>query len=201
MLRTEFEGEEFTHRLLWRIVKEQAEEAEVRTEGWFSPGLVAHVFGYHTVEAYLNYVGERIAPGEWKDERSYFKKEPYRGALGKLRKVMDLTAVPWKPEDRPLATILKLKDIRDLIAHGKPEKFSGEVFHPMETLAPYPVSGFHRVVESKDTLNVLLQDVEAFLDEIQKRARPLLKVRDVSFGESALRGPSSHCSLSTRLDP
>lgn len=57
MLRTSFSGEELTHRLLWRIVKEQAKEAQERAEGWFYPSVVARVFAYHTVEAHLNYVG------------------------------------------------------------------------------------------------------------------------------------------------
>ncbi len=68
--------------------------------------MVARVFAYHTVEAYLNYVGERIAPEIWADERNYFKNEPYRGALGKLRQVMDLVGMPWTPDARPLRTWL-----------------------------------------------------------------------------------------------
>jgi hypothetical protein len=47
------------------------------------------VFGFQTVEAYLNFVGERLAPEIWDDERNYFRREPYRGWDGKLRKVMD----------------------------------------------------------------------------------------------------------------
>jgi hypothetical protein len=82
MLKTVFDGEEIIHRMLWEVVKEQVEVAQARQEGWFSPSMVARVFAYHTVEAHLNYVGERIAPEIWQDEWNYFRKEPYRGALG-----------------------------------------------------------------------------------------------------------------------
>lgn len=135
MLRTTFDGEEISHRVLWGVVKEQVKEGLERKQGWFNPSVVARVFAYHTVEAYLNYVGERIAPEIWQDERNYFRKEPYRGALGKMRKVMDLVGILWTPDDRPLKTVLELKQIRDLIAHGKPEKLRGEVMHPLDKCA------------------------------------------------------------------
>jgi hypothetical protein len=128
MLKTDFNGEQLMHRLLWRIVKEQAKEAQERAEGWLYPSIVARVFAYHTVEAHLNYVGERIAPDIWRDERNYFRNEPYRGALGKMHKVMDLVGLPWEANTRPLKTVLELKDIRDLIAHSKPERLQSTVY-------------------------------------------------------------------------
>ncbi len=71
-LRTEFAGEEITHRLLWQIAKEQVEEGLERETGWFNPSVVARVFAYHTVEAHLNYVGERIAPEIWEMNATSF---------------------------------------------------------------------------------------------------------------------------------
>jgi hypothetical protein len=89
MLKTTSAGETFPHRLLWEIVEEQARLATERERDWSKPALVAMVFGFQTVEAYLNFVGERLAPEIWDDERNYFRREPYRGWDGKLRKVMD----------------------------------------------------------------------------------------------------------------
>jgi hypothetical protein len=199
MLTTEFDGEEITHRLLWGIVKEQVKAALERTEGWFNPSVVARVFAYHTVEAHLNYVGERIAPDIWQDERNYFRNEPYRGALGKMRKVMDLVGLPWTPDARPLKTVLELKLIRDLIAHGKAEKLQGTVIHPEDTEAPYPRSSLRELAASKETLSQVLPDVEEFLNAIQVRAKPLLKVRDVWFRDEALQGPPWYMGYSTTL--
>jgi hypothetical protein len=200
MLTTVFDGEEIIHRLLWRIAEQQVREAQERQEGWLYPSMVARVFAYHTVEAHLNYVGERIAPEIWVDEWNYFRNEPYRGALGKLRKVMDLVGLPWRPDDRPLVTVLELKEIRDLIAHGKAEKLRGEVIHPLDTNAPHPVSMLRERIGSKDTLAVVLPDVEEFLDAIQTRAQPLLKVQDAWFGDRALQGPAWHSSDLTTLN-
>jgi hypothetical protein len=189
MLRTEFDGEEITHRRLWDIAKGQVKEAQERKEGWFNPSVVARVFAYHAVEVHLNYVGERIAPEIWQDERNYFRNEPYRGALAKMRKVMDLVGLPWTPEKRPLKTVLELKLIRDLIAHGKAEKLQRTVVHPMDTDAPCPPSTLRELAASKETLAIVLPDVEEFLDAIQQRAKPLLKVEDIWFGDAALQGP------------
>jgi len=198
MLKTTYESEELTHRLLWEIAEGEAKLASERREGWLNPSLVAMVSASHTVEAYLNFAGERLAPETWKDERNYFRKKPYRGWDGKLRKVMELVGLPWSPADRPLKTILELKDLRDLIAHGKPEKLKGEIVHAQGTQSPFPASTLRSLVAPKEKLNVILLDVEQFLDCIHTHAAPKVK-NDPRFGEKALRGPQAHSSGSTTL--
>ena len=154
------------------------------------------VFGFHTVEAYLNFVGERLAPEIWKDERNYFRKEPYRGWDGKLRKVMELVGMPW-PEtiERPLKTILELKELRDLIAHPIPERLARETLHAEGTEAPYLVSTLRSKFTPKDKLTKAVDDVELFLNFIDNLAAP--KVNDIWFGVEALRGPDEHSSWTT----
>jgi hypothetical protein len=56
MITTEYEGIEYTHRVLWRIVTDQAELAAARDRGWFNPTLVSMVFAFHRVEAFVNFV-------------------------------------------------------------------------------------------------------------------------------------------------
>lgn len=199
MLRTVYDGEEIIHVLLWRVVNEQNKETQERKEGWLYPSMVTRVFAYHTVEAYLNYVGERIAPEIWQDERNFFRNEPYRGALGKLRKVMDLVGLPWIPSDRPLKTVLELKEIRDLIAHGKTEKLRAELIHPQNTEPAYPVSTLRECLASKDELAKALPDVEEFLNSIHRRAGSLLKVQDDWFGEDALQMPAWYVNGTTSI--
>src|SRR5438093_9995333 len=121
-LRTSFDVLEFLHRELWQIVQDQARISEGREQEWFRPTLAAMVFAFHTVEAYVNYVGEKLAPEIWADERNYFRKEPFRGWKGKLRKVLELAGMEWTPNEPPLRTVLELRNLRDLIAHGKSER-------------------------------------------------------------------------------
>lgn len=195
-LKTKFDGEVFTHRLLWEIVEGEAKLASKKKRGWFNHSLVAMVFAFHTVEAYLNFVGERFAPEEWKDERNFFRKKPYRGWDGKLRYVMDLVELRLSRETPPLKTIFDLQMLRDLIAHGKPEKLKGEV----EGTGPlFPVSTLRSLVTQKQKLELILSDVEQLLDQIHGRARNKIKEDDPWFGAKALRGPSAYNVGSTTL--
>lgn len=196
MLKTTYEGEELIHRHLWDIVEAEANLALERETGWFNPSLVAMVFAFHTVEAYLNFVGERLAPQIWQDERSYFRKEPYRGWEGKLRKVLELVGLHWSPEERPLKTVLGLRDLRDTIAHGKSEKLKGEILHSQNTESPFPISRLTSLIIPKEKLTRILPDVEQFLNQIHTRAVQSVK-DDLWFGTEALRGPRTYSARST----
>jgi hypothetical protein len=198
MLKITFKGESLLHRELWRVVKMQADFAEEQEEGSFYTNLVAMVFAFHTVEAYLNFVGGRLAPEVWRDERNYFRNEPYRGFEGKLRKVMELVGLRWRePADRPFKTILELKALRDLIAHAKPETLAGEIPHPTGTEPPIIVPSLHQMVTGEKRAEAV-SDVEHFLNQIHSLAAPKVK-DDRWFGTRALRGPSYHFFSHTQL--
>lgn len=199
MLKTEYELNTIPHRFMWQIVEEQATLASEPKEGWSKPALVAMVFAFHTVEAYLNFAGERLAPEIWQDEQKYFSKEPYRGWKGKLRKVMELVELHLRPEERPLKTIYELKELRDMIAHGKPKKLADEIVHPEGSEAPPAVSIFRSMFTPKDKLTTALCDVNQFLNQIHTRAAPKVK-NDPWFGDDALCGPEANSFGSTTLE-
>ena len=94
-----------------------------------------------------------------------------------------------------------MKQIRDLIAHGKAEKLRGEVEHSFYASVPYPSSQLRELAVSKDTLAIVLPNIEEFLDAIQRGAKPLLKIKDEWFGDQALQGPSWYMNHSTTLNP
>lgn len=198
MLETKIDGESFLHRELWRVVEMQSEIVKDRQErDAFSTDLIAMVFAFHTVEAYLNFLGGLLAPEIWKNERKYFRKEPYRGFEGKLRKVMELVSLEWDESNRPLKTILELKDLRDSIAHPKPEKVSGTVT-VQGTEVPFPLVVFtlsKTVTPERHALAVA--DVEEFVGRLHLLAKP--KVDDIWFGNHALRGPEFHVGHSSQL--
>ena len=54
MITTTYHSIEYTRRLLWQIVEDQAALAIERGDrgGWFGPSLVAMVFALHTIEAF-----------------------------------------------------------------------------------------------------------------------------------------------------
>ncbi len=190
MLATRFDGEDFPHRFIWSIAEEHAKLATERELGWSQPALVAMVFAFHTIEAYFNFVGERLAPDVWKDERNFFRKTPYRGWDGKLRKILELVALPLLPNSRPQKTIFELKQLRDSIAHGKSEKLSGVLLHQEGTDAPYPEFTLRSMFTPKGKMATAMQDVDQFANQIHALALPI--VNDPLFGNDALRGAHSH---------
>lgn len=152
-------------------VEQEAERAAGLERERFSPSLVAMVFSFHTIEAYVNFAGEYLAPEMWSDARNYFRNEPYRGRVGKLRKVMDLVDLSWAG-GRPLKTILQRKELRDYIAHGHSEDLVGLAIHENDAEIPHPVSTLKWLVAPKDKLAPMVADVEAFLNEIHTRIKP-----------------------------
>jgi hypothetical protein len=174
----------------------QGEIAKERQgRGRFYNDLVAMVFALHTVEAYMNFVGELLAPSIWKDERNYFHKEPYRGFEGKLRKVMELVSLPYAKDVRPLKTVLALKELRDLIAHPKTEHLGGSVKTPgNEVPFPLAVPTLSKMVTA-EARAVAIKDVEEFLDGIHTAAQP--NVDDAWFGPRSLRGPEFYIGHSS----
>jgi hypothetical protein len=201
-LVTTFEGKELAHRECWEVVLEQQTLADSRERGWYRPSLVAMVFAFHAVEAYLNFVGELLAPDIWKNERDYFKKLPYRGFSGKLRKVMELVGHTADENARPLKTVLELKRLRDLIAHGRSERFEGSITHGSDEEPGYPLSTLRSQVLPRHRLALIVADVEVFLNSLQALAGAKLRaegMNDPWFGREALRGPSWYASRNTTL--
>jgi hypothetical protein len=197
-LTTRYEGIWYTHRLLWQIVEQQA--ALAREREWVNFSLVAVTFAFHALEAYVNFAGEHLAPDLWADEQNSFRKDPYRGWKGKLRKILELTNIPWEPDARPLKTIIELQELRDSIAHGKAERFSGTVDHDAdidELMPSLPNSKIRSMVLPKSRLDEVLGDVRSLLD----RMHPVVaaSVDDPFFKAAAVGGPASWMSRSTSL--
>jgi hypothetical protein len=191
MTTEEHYGIQYTHRLLWQVVEDQAEIARTRERDWFGPSLVAMVFAFHTIEAYTNFAGEVVAPDIWAKERDYFRNQPYRGWDGKMRKLLELVAIEWRPDTRPFSTVVRLKTLRDAIAHGKAERFF-QATHPLpvdDGMPWLPTSTIRGLVTPRPVLEETLADVRALLDEIHIRVAPL--VDDPFFKATAVGGPSA----------
>lgn len=201
-LTTKYEGIWYTHRLLWQIVDQQAALARERDREWVNFSLVAVTFAFHALEAYVNFAGEHLAPDLWADEQNSFRKEPYRGWKGKLRKALELTNVPWDPDTRPLKTVIELQELRDSIAHGKAERFSGAFDHEAdvdELMPALPNSKIRSMVLPKSRLDDVLDDVRSLLDRMHPAVAA--SVDDPFFKATAVGGPAAWMSRSTSLTP
>jgi hypothetical protein len=196
--RTSIEGENFNHRVLWFVVIRQLKHSAEQPTGSWHDDLVAMVFALHSMEAYLNFIGERLDPETWKNEREFFSKQPYRGFSGKMKKVLELVGMPEPSrDDRPYSTVWLLKNLRDQIAHPKTERYSFTTDrHPDEGIGIFHVAPFQGLV-TKENAQAAYEDIEAFADALHELAKP--KLRDVVVGSRAFRGPLSLGSGSTHV--
>lgn len=62
---TKTEGENITHRVLWQCCLRQLEIARKTERGRKYFDLTAMLMAYFAYEAYLNFVGSRVAPADW----------------------------------------------------------------------------------------------------------------------------------------
>lgn len=130
-LLTTIEGELYIHKELWRIAERQVKRASRKHRYAFYDDLTALVFIFLSFEGYLNYIGEKLAPELWKEER-----KKLRTVDDKAKKIFDLCSVPEpNKEDKPYKSVWLLRDLRDRIVHSKPSKetFSGFYEHSSET--------------------------------------------------------------------
>ena len=180
------EGENFNHRLLWFIVKRQLEHGVSRPAGANHDDLVAMVFALHSMEAYLNFIGERLAPDVWAREREYFSKAPYRGFSGKMKKVLELVELEEPSRDsRPYSTVWLLKNLRDQIAHPKTERYAFTAPHAPDDIMAFYRAPFQGLV-TRENADRAYEDIEAFADLIHSLA--ITRLKNVIVGDRALRG-------------
>ncbi len=71
------------------------------------------------LEAYLNYVGTRLAPEVWAEEKTTFTATPYRGVLGKLNWLCERLEIAQDWGVQPWQSLKALDTWRNKLAHGK----------------------------------------------------------------------------------
>jgi hypothetical protein len=167
-------GELYTHKLLWRCCLRQVEEAEKAAEesyGSFYFEITAMLMAYMTFESYLNFLGDRLAPDIWENERDFFNKKPYKGIEGKLKKILEIIkCTELKKGAKPYQTIIKLRHLRDYLSHGKPDKYTKTIMH-RKGEAP---NLFHSNLDRIAPLGAMkssIEDVEAFINWLHEKAK------------------------------
>jgi hypothetical protein len=122
------------------VVTDQLDQAQKDKTGSFSKHLVAMVFAFHTLEAYANFIIEKLHP-----EMLDFRKGRFASFKEKLQEVRERLGLE-EPDatSRPYSTVLELKELRDKIAHGRREVISDVHLHP-ETEERRGTLGFLRL--------------------------------------------------------
>lgn len=164
LVRTTTQFDSFAHRFLWEGVRRQLEQAEAKLEGSWYFYLGASLLAYLTYEAYINYVGQTLAPQIWDREKEIFSIDPYRGTNGKLKKLCELYKVPFPDmRKKPFTSIAELKELRDKIVHARPLRDVHTAVHASNKLGsppPHWLSNFLTAKKAKHLIGNLEVAIE-----------------------------------------
>jgi hypothetical protein len=152
-------------------------------------------FAFHSLEGYLNFVGDKIAPELWADERETFKKT---GLFGKLTAICERCSISVPDKGRrPYATVAELRNLRDAMAHPKTRKVRGRIEFVEGKPPPlFAKSYLASLVSHEKTLRAR-DDVKQIADHIHQAAGA--RFPHAGLGRDALEGIHSTRSTSTRL--
>ena len=112
----EVEEEIYTHEYLWRSATALMEQAR-SDEGGYKFLLPSLLMSFLAYEAFLNFLGNVLAPELWVDERKNFKGKGLEGKLGAI--VKKLPEFLWHKGSNPYQSVKSLENFRDMVAHGK----------------------------------------------------------------------------------
>lgn len=191
----ESEGQEYLHKSVWCVVQRQLDYAAANPKGALYDDLVAMAFAFHTLEGYLNYVGGKIAPDLWSDEKEQFRES---GVIGKLKALCERCGLAT-PDfgKRPYGTVSELKKLRNAMAHPRPQEIGGTVEYDERNPPPlFPKSYLAKFVSHEKALRAR-DDVKCIADQIHAAA--LAKFPGGDLGPDALDGIMSMRSSATRL--
>jgi hypothetical protein len=181
-------GRFYTHRALWHSVEYFRSRADEVEEGSFHNYLAAALFGFLALEAFVNDLGERIAPSEWaNDQKSFGRQSRYPGTMGKLRYLAHICGATMDTSKPPYTTILELKTRRHFLAHGRPEIMEGVV----EFIDPADIGRLQAKLPTFSDapfVKAALGAVEEVGDDLYRRAQERFGQSAVGYGTRAFRG-------------
>jgi hypothetical protein len=182
-------GEYYTHQTIWRHAKLLIILAEEKKEAATTLFLSALLLIHCALESYLNYLGEKVFPAAWENERETFKAQPYRGTLGKMAFLRDNLGVIVEKGKRPHMTVKRLDAWRHSVVHGRTEIIDKEIEFTDPRRLTTVQSKFLRNINAK-LVQVTVEDVEEVCDQLQSAAYE--RYHHLILGPKAFRGISSH---------
>ena len=133
-------------------------------------------------EANLNFMGSRLLKtgklAEWNEKQSFSKK---------LNKVFGVLGIPVALEKRPLSSMQKMKNLRDILAHGK----------PVETTEDEEVVGTHEELDRGSNLaadweaDVRPEPVSEALADLDTLWKLMIEKSGISLFETMTQGEGS----------
>ena len=164
----EASGEEYVHKAVWLVAKRQFGHAEAHPKGALLDHLVALVFASHALEGYANFLGEKIAPDLWADERERFRDGGLATKLDALHERCGLVVL--ERGRRPWSTIRELKRLRDGIAHPRTRSTRTTTEYVDGKEPPLFARSYLETVVSRDRAVRAMEDVKSIVDRLHEAA-------------------------------
>lgn len=115
----------YNHRILWSVAERNFQTAIAPTTSRvdaMSHALGAMLLYFFAFEGYLNWLGNRIAPEVWKEEKKFFSHPPYIGSLGKYCFLAKIVRLPTPDASQgPFQTAKEVLKLRHMAVHPKAE--------------------------------------------------------------------------------
>lgn len=152
----------FAHRILWESAQRHMRIAKVSPQDSWMLHVSAGLLSAAAFEAYLNYLGQEILPQVWNKEKTFFKKRPYKGLLGKLKRISEEVGYSLPNKDcKPLSGVIEIQHLRNKIVHASPKKAHFNIKHKEGSYPKLPSMWLYEQSNQKQIIS-MIKDVEAF---------------------------------------
>jgi hypothetical protein len=181
-------GEYFNYRILWDGALRLHDVGKERDEG-FHFELAACLFIYLAFEGFVNFLGGRLFPDEWKKEKDIFSsKSKQPGTLGKYIYLANRCKINIAKNKRPFQTLSVLEKRRHAIVHSRTELINKIVEYDKQ------VKVIPTILTYGDTAFVerALEDVDYIADQLYEAAQKLYSPHIVGHGQKAFVGMIGH---------
>ena len=128
-----------------------------------------------------------MLPTVWRNERKHFSKDPYRGVLGKVKRIAEEVGyqLPRKTH-KPFAGWLELQELRDKIVHARTKRSHFSQVHRSDAFPKLPPPWMSREL-SRTKVRELIALLEEFATEIHTLVAQS-EIPEAAFGSHPLRG-------------
>lgn len=178
--------EAYNHRILWGAADRNLSLATSQNEDAKFFALGAMFLFFAAFEGYLNWLGTRIAPEVWEDERQFFSRSPFQGPLGKYIFLAKILHLPNPDSSNgPLQTAHDLYKLRNMVAHPKAEAGEKQVKFRDGCLPPRYKSELEKKV-SPDAATRAKDHLEKLAEQLHREAK---NIHSSDIHESNAFGP------------
>ncbi len=182
------QNEHRTYRSLWVAARRLRIDASSEARSRTNRDLGALLCLYFAFEGFLNDLGDRIAADTWAEEREFFGKGEYRGTLGKLRYLAEISNFLLEKGRRPYQTLRELEAVRHELVHPRTIVAGSSVSFDPDGFPKLLDPDALRTIESEGFPERAFTDIEALADALVSCSKNAFPAELRYYGDRAFEG-------------